>query len=174
MANPENQFSGKLVKTFRSKGIFAHKAADRFKHGISDIYVKGGNWIECKQIEYLGQKQVALLPKIKETQIDFLMRAEIGGDQPYVSFQFTSRGKKTFFILQWFAFRHIVAYTPQMHELLAEPIGKMNDIVDESIDGFWRRIWSKNYHDWFSKGWVTEHDPCARYFAMANKVDEVG
>lgn len=68
----EGKFNSTLLKSIKACGVFCYKTADRFKPGVLDLYVVGGNWIECKVIKVGNQNRVIdVASKMTEHQHNF-------------------------------------------------------------------------------------------------------
>lgn len=70
----EGAFNSNLVSLIRQHGIFCYKVIDKVHHGVPDIYVQGGRWIESKIIRRVGlaNNEIALFEALKPVQKVFI------------------------------------------------------------------------------------------------------
>ncbi len=98
----EGQFNSNLIKCIRKRGFFAFKVADRFKPGIPDIYIEGGNWIESKVVKLGSQnREVNLYDKLTPEQQTFGENLSKCGDYFILAFrlEFPARHNRLWFVM---------------------------------------------------------------------------
>jgi hypothetical protein len=83
----------------KAKGIWAYKTSDRFQSGVPDIYIAGGNWIECKAIGI--RKTFNWHNTHTQEQLNFAAHLRSSGDRVLAASVWTIQSRIFFIIIPW-------------------------------------------------------------------------
>jgi len=142
----EGDFSSRMARQIRDLGVFAHKHADRFRSGLSDVYFCGGNWIECKYIP-MPKRQVSILKWMTTDQIAFARRVISCDDRAFVAALWAPPHGKKWVTLLPFQFVYEYQYWSR------ESIEEYGRLYDGNLS--WSDVigpqWERNVrNDWYA------------------------
>lgn len=81
----EGKFNSNMKTYLRRNRVWCYKTADKFQHGVPDLYVRGGRWSEGKVIKVGGQnREINVWDKLTGAQQTFGADLINSGDKVWV------------------------------------------------------------------------------------------
>lgn len=128
----------------RAKGILAYKVSDRFQSGIPDIYITGGNWIECKQAGI--KKTFNWHGAHTQEQINFVSNLRRCGDRVLAASVWTIQSRIYFIIVPWEVISHKPIWERADVKEWGFPYSKVQN---------WMEMFNSSCSRNFDDGWAT-------------------